>query len=53
MNFCAALCRGRFSLSIELIQYWFGLGVCEMDDVLHNTLGVLAGYAAYNAFAMQ
>ena len=34
------------SLTIELVQYRFGLGLAEMDDVLHNTLGAALGYGA-------
>ena len=34
------------SLAIELVQYRFGLGLAEMDDVLHNTLGAALGYGA-------
>ena len=30
---------------IELIQLLFGLGFAEIDDVIHNTLGVAIGYA--------
>ena len=37
---------GLFSLSIELSQYRFGLGISEIDDVLHNTLGAALGFAA-------
>ena len=32
-----------FSCSIELLQYLLRLGLCELDDVLHNTLGTLIG----------
>lgn len=32
-----------FSCSIELLQYLFKLGLCELDDVFHNTLGTLIG----------
>lgn len=35
--FCA------LSIFIEIMQYKFGLGYAEMDDVIHNTLGVVAG----------
>ena len=31
------------SFIIEVIQYVFCLGYCEMDDVLNNTIGVLIG----------
>ncbi|MBQ8928697.1 MAG: VanZ family protein [Oscillospiraceae bacterium] len=32
------------SCSIEAAQYLTGRGLCETDDVLHNTLGACAGY---------
>ena len=35
------------SIGIEVTQYIFCLGYCEMDDVLHNTLGCLIGYSIY------
>lgn len=28
-----------FSCIIEMIQYFTGTGLCELDDVFHNTLG--------------
>lgn len=31
------------SACIEYVQYRFGLGLAEMDDVIHNTLGALLG----------
>lgn len=31
------------SIGIEHFQYRFGLGQAEIDDVIHNTLGVLIG----------
>ena len=33
-----------FSVCIEAIQYLFGMGFCETDDVFHNTLGTALGY---------
>jgi len=33
------------STEIELCQFWFHLGNPEIDDVLHNTLGMLLGLA--------
>ena len=33
------------SVWIELIQYETGLGLCEVDDVISNTLGTLIGYS--------
>ena len=35
------------SLAIELIQYFTRLGVCELDDVILNTLGTVLGYWVY------
>ena len=34
------------SLAIELLQLWWGNGVCDVDDLFTNTLGTLIGYAA-------
>lgn len=31
------------SIGIECIQYYYALGNCEIDDVLHNSLGALLG----------
>lgn len=50
---CTLLLSGLFSLYIELHQYFAQLGNAEIDDVLHNTLGALAGYAAFHAFSRQ
>lgn len=33
------------SLAIELLQLWRGTGVCDVDDLLANTLGTVIGYA--------
>lgn len=35
------------SLFIELTQYITGRGLCESDDILHNTIGVVAGFIIY------
>ena len=45
---CAAICFGLCSLSIELCQHFLQLGTAEIDDVLHNTLGAAAGFAAFH-----
>ena len=45
---CAVICFGLFSLSIELCQHFLQLGTAEIDDVLHNTLGAAAGFAAFH-----
>ena len=34
------------STGIECLQYRYGLGLCEIDDVIHNTAGALAGSLA-------
>lgn len=39
-----------FSIFIETIQYLFCLGLCEPDDVLHNTLGAAIGYWYWHGF---
>ena len=41
-----------FSLSIELCQLLFSCGFSEFDDVVHNTLGVLIGCAAYHLISV-
>lgn len=35
------------SLCIELLQLVFNKGLCELDDVMHNTLGCVIGYGIY------
>ena len=35
------------TLGIEGLQFLLGRGVCEMDDVLNNTLGAMIGYGCY------
>lgn len=35
------------SLCIELLQLVFNKGLCELDDVMHNTLGCMIGYGIY------
>ena len=47
---CAAIAFAAFSLTIELNQYLLQLGNAETDDVLHNTLGAVAGFSAFRAF---
>lgn len=34
------------SVGVEYMQYIWSLGRCEIDDVIHNTLGALVGAAA-------
>jgi len=33
-----------FSVLIEAAQYFFRLGLCELDDVICNTLGAMIGF---------
>lgn len=33
------------SFSIELLQFIFKRGLCETDDLIHNVLGTIIGYA--------
>lgn len=40
---CVLLCIA-FSTSIEASQYFLHRGLCETDDVIHNTLGFMIGY---------
>ncbi len=35
------------SVSIELLQFVFKKGLCESDDLIHNLLGCLLGFAIY------
>lgn len=37
------------SFSIELLQFIFKRGLCETDDLIHNLLGTLIGYALLRA----
>ena len=39
-----------FSASIEVLQYIFCLGLCEIDDVIHNTVGTAVGYGQWRLF---
>jgi len=32
------------SVTIEALQFWFMKGFSEVDDVMHNTIGCIAGY---------
>ena len=41
------LAAAGFSVMIELIQLAFGLGLCEVDDVIFNTLGAAFGTLAF------
>ena len=36
------------SLIIEVLQFVTGKGLCETDDLIHNTLGACVGWVLYN-----
>lgn len=36
-----------FSSAIEISQYVFNLGMCDIDDLIFNALGALLGYASF------
>lgn len=38
------------SIGIELTQYIFRLGYCELDDVLNNTIGAAIGSLLFKKF---
>lgn len=40
------------SVGIEILQLLFKRGFCELDDVMHNTLGCLIGYGVYRLIYM-
>jgi glycopeptide antibiotics resistance protein len=48
INVCLTILFGfTFSSIIEWCQYRYGLGRCEVDDVIMNTLGVVVGLSSY------
>ena len=40
----ALLIGCSISITIEALQFWFMKGFSEVDDVMHNTIGCIAGY---------
>ena len=38
------------SCSIESLQLWLQKGLCEVDDVLNNTIGTVIGFYLYRLF---
>ena len=40
---CTTAAGFAFSLWIELTQYITGRGLCELDDIIHNTFGAAVG----------
>lgn len=41
------------SVSIEAFQYITALGLCDIDDVILNTIGVLLGFFAYKLTMLE
>ncbi len=41
------LCGTALSVLIEFLQYMFGVGITEIDDLILNTLGAALGYGLY------
>ena len=39
-----------FSIVIEILQLVFRKGLCELDDVFNNTIGLVIGYCIYYCF---
>ena len=35
------------SMAIEVLQFVFKKGLCEIDDVIHNVIGCMTGYGLY------
>ena len=40
--------RAGISVTIESLQFFFMRGFSEVDDVMHNTIGCIAGYMLVN-----
>lgn len=40
------------SLAIETTQLFIGSNVCDIDDIIYNTLGALAGFLCFKIFEM-
>lgn len=47
--YCGAV-SCAFSILIEIVQYIFSRGFTQLDDVLTNTLGGIAGYGLYRLY---
>lgn len=39
-----------FTFLIEITQLLFHLGICELDDLMNNTVGAMIGYGFYRLF---
>lgn len=48
MTWMRAIMYGAgLSVGIEALQFVFGKGLTEVDDVIHNTIGCLIGYGLF------
>lgn len=48
------LCVGfMLSVAIEVIQLVTRRGICNIDDVIHNTIGCIIGYGLFRLFYMM
>jgi VanZ like family. len=47
-----AICALILSFLIELMQFIFGTGISELDDLILNTLGALIGMMIYHWIAL-
>ena len=45
----AALCGFAYSLLLETLQLVLRRGTCELDDILHNTIGAVLGALLWKA----
>ena len=41
-----------FTVLIEITQLLFHLGICELDDLMNNTVGAMIGYGFYRLFVL-
>ncbi|OON90395.1 MAG: hypothetical protein ATN33_03080 [Epulopiscium sp. Nele67-Bin001] len=50
--FTIAFCGFCVSLSIEMLQFIFGTGISDIDDLIINTIGTIIGYIIYKIAAI-
>ena len=50
---CSVMCGLLLSCSVEGLQWLFGSGVSDIDDVLFNVLGALLGYVVFSILPKQ
>lgn len=48
----AMLVGGSFSMAIEVSQFAFDKGFCEIDDLIHNVVGCIIGYGIATVFRL-